>query len=74
MNKSIFVIMLVGVIAAAMMASATIANSDVIATHKNGHSEPPACDNGNGKAPDKNKHCEEDDDEEEDNEDEGESP
>jgi hypothetical protein len=66
MNKSIFVIMLVGVIAAALIATATLANTDVSATHKNGHSEPPACDNSNGKASENNKHCVDDEDDDDD--------
>ena len=53
---------IVGIIAAGMIASATIAtNQDVIAKHNNGHDppDPPACDNGNEKVKEKNKHCEE---------------
>jgi hypothetical protein len=62
MNKSIFVIMLVGVIAAALIVTATLANTDVSATHKPGHSALPACDNSNGKASENNKQCDVDED------------
>jgi hypothetical protein len=57
MNQRLLVLMSVLVTAVAMIVPTTLANSDAIATHKDGHSEPPACDNSNGEASEKNKHC-----------------
>jgi hypothetical protein len=52
MQKSVFVMFLIGVIVATMIISVTIANPYVMATHKSGHSENPSCDNDK-----KDKHC-----------------
>ncbi|HJU78776.1 MAG TPA: hypothetical protein VJ599_04335 [Nitrososphaeraceae archaeon] len=52
MQNSIFVIFLIGVIVATMIASATIANPYVMATHKSDHSDNPSCDHAK-----KDKHC-----------------